>query len=39
MLDLVLDAVANDTAKGGRTAKATAARFGLSRAGVSVGGT
>lgn len=38
MIDLILDTVASDTAKGGRTAKAQAQRFGLQRAGVPVGG-
>lgn len=38
MIDLVLDAVAGDMAKGGRTAQAAQQRFGLSRRGVPVGG-
>ena len=38
MIDLILDTVAADTAKGGRTAQAQARRFGLQRRGVPVGG-
>jgi lambda family phage tail tape measure protein len=37
MIDLILDTVSGDTAKGGRTALATQQRFGLQRRGVPVG--
>lgn len=38
MIDLVLDTVSGDVAKGGKTAQAMQQRFGLQRAGVPVGG-
>lgn len=38
MIDLALDAVAGDVAKGGRVGQAMQQRFGLSRRGVPVGG-
>lgn len=37
IVDLILDTVSGDTAKGGRTAKAMQQRFGLQRRGVPVG--
>lgn len=37
MIDMVIDAVAGDVAKGGRTAQAMQGRFGLQRRGVPVG--
>ena len=37
MIDLILDAVSGDTAKGGRTAQAMQQRFGLQRRGMPVG--
>lgn len=38
IVDMVLDAVANDIAGGGKTAKAMQQRFGVQRRGVPVGG-
>ena len=38
IIDVVLDAVASDINKGGRTAQAMQQRFGVQRRGVSVGG-
>lgn len=38
MIDLILDTVSGDTAKGGRTAQAMQQRFGLQRRGIPVGG-
>ena len=37
MVDLILETVSSDTAKGGRTAQAMQQRFGLQRRGVPVG--